>query len=225
MFLQKYPALYAVILPRRREARRFLHAEVNMGVEFVTWSANRVALALAWFQHTWPYVTGALGLGAAVWRFRRWLVHFFGIGLDRVEMVRNLDAVQDQFKLSERARSSMRAMLDDVSQMYDRLADDLHEARARMADIEAMLEVRAANEWLLFQDRESALAWARDCAARLRARGDTAPPEPVMLGVPVAEPEEVLTERFHREHEDMIHRYGRPDRHHAVAHHTDDPTP
>jgi hypothetical protein len=163
-----------------------------------------------WVLHSWPVVTSSLAIGATIWKLRRWIAHTFAWGVEREQLVRDLDDAQAQFQRSERVRSSMREMVDDLTRAYNQLEDDLREARDRLAEIDAMLEIRTANEWMLFRDREGALAWGRDCAERLRAAGGTPPPEPEMMGVPVAEPDELVTERFHREREDLIRRYERP---------------
>ena len=163
-----------------------------------------------WLVHAWPTVAAATAASALFLRCRRWFVHAFAVGVDRAKLERDLDGLQDQYILSERARTSLRTLLDDLSTDYDRLADDLEDARRRLTEAGAMLEIRSANEWMLFGDREKALAWGNDCAARLRANGDTAPVQPEMLGVPVAEPDEVITERFHRDREDLIRRYEQP---------------
>jgi hypothetical protein len=161
--------------------------------------------------HSWPYVATAGAVAAAAWRWWGWFLDRVAYGISKKELKDQRDGARRDFLRSEIARTSMRAMVDDLTRSFEELTRshdhqgrDLLEARQRLTEIDAMLETKTANEYVLFQDRERAIAWGRSLQTLLAAQGQQTIAEPEMLGVPVAEPEAVITERFMMAREGLL---------------------
>jgi hypothetical protein len=164
--------------------------------------------------HSWPVLTAGAAVVAACARWGRSVLRAFGYGYERYELVQQRDEARSDADVSAQEVARMRGIIIglrqdiDSAEAHGRAAiDDAHAARAKLREVEDILDLRAANEWLLYQDREHAMNWGRTVADRLAVLGEAAALEPPLLGIPVAEPDEIVKRRFERERDLLAQRF------------------
>jgi hypothetical protein len=182
----------------------------QMKFDVAPWVTQLVTSAVDTVTHSWPYVVTAAAIAGGAWRSWNWFLEKVAYGVTKVQLKDQRDEARREFRRSELMRTSLRAMVDDLtrsleeqtrlydeqSRLHEQRGRDLQQMRERLIEIDAMLESKTANEYILFQDRERAIAWGRAAVTSLAALGQPTTAEPQMLGVPVAEPEAVITERL-----------------------------
>jgi hypothetical protein len=150
----------------------------------------------------WPYISG--GGIASWWGIRQlpWVARKLRLGASHIQLAREIAEREAEVRESEHTRATLRVMISDLNLSYDRMEHDLSEARKQMRIMESILEMRSANEWILYHDRDRALTWGRTLAAQLARLDQPVLDEPQMDGIPVAEPDEIAIERFMRRKHD-----------------------